>query len=76
MLATGRAEGMPGTEPLPAEAAETLYVDNMPMDVNRREMSHVFRPFEGFKVTKAYSATPMSVVPEYPASYECAQDET
>ena len=37
-------------EPLPPDAVETLYVDNMTTDVTKREMAHVFRPFEGFKV--------------------------
>ena len=46
-----QAQGAPHQiESLPVEAAETLYVDNMTMDVTRREMAHVFRPFEGFKV--------------------------
>lgn len=46
-----QAQGAPHQmESLPMDAAETLYVDNMTMDVNRREMAHVFRPFEGFKV--------------------------
>ena len=47
-----QAQGAPPhqIETLPVEAAETLYVDNMTMDVTRREMAHVFRPFEGFKV--------------------------
>jgi hypothetical protein len=34
---------------LPPDAVETLYVDNMSADVTKREMAHVFRPFEGFK---------------------------
>ncbi len=47
----GRPEGAPHQiETLGVDAAETLYVDNMTMDVTRREMAHVFRPFEGFKV--------------------------
>ena len=47
-----RQEGMapPKLDPLPVDAAETLYVDNMTMDVTKREMAHIFRPFEGFKV--------------------------
>lgn len=40
----------PQMDPLPVDAAETLYVDNMTMDVTKREMAHIFRPFEGFKV--------------------------
>lgn len=34
---------------LPANAVETLYVDDVPKDMSRRELSHIFRPFGGFK---------------------------
>ena len=41
----------PQLEQLPPEASPTLYVDGMALDVTKREMSHIFRPFEGFKVS-------------------------
>lgn len=36
---------------LPADATETLYVEDVPTDMSKRELSHIFRPFGGFKVS-------------------------
>jgi hypothetical protein len=35
---------------VPADATHSLYLDNMPSDVSKRELSHIFRPFGGFVV--------------------------
>lgn len=35
--------------PVPVGATPTLYIDNLPEDCSRREASHIFRPFIGFK---------------------------
>lgn len=37
---------------LPPDASSTLYVEGVPADATRREMAHVFRPFEGFRSTR------------------------
>ena len=47
----------PPMDVLPHDAAPTLYVDGMALDVSKREMSHIFRPFEGFKVCLLNSIT-------------------
>ena len=47
-----RPEQLDGAaEQLPGDASATLYVDGMPLDVTKREMAHIFRPFEGFKAS-------------------------
>lgn len=35
---------------LPADARPSLYVESVPPDASKREISHIFRPFQGFKV--------------------------
>lgn len=35
--------------PLPPEASSTLFVEGLPANCARREVSHIFRPFVGFK---------------------------
>lgn len=40
---------------LPPDASATLYVEGVPADATRREMAHVFRPFEGFRSTRLVS---------------------
>nr|GLL28257.1 RNA-binding protein 2-like isoform X1 [Ipomoea trifida] len=51
--AKGRAIGGVGggrTEvPLPPDASSTLYVEGLPANCTRREVSHIFRPFVGYK---------------------------
>jgi hypothetical protein len=46
----GTAQGPPGPVASPAHAHETLYVDDIPLDMSKRELSHIFRPFGGYKV--------------------------
>jgi hypothetical protein len=49
----GQQEGMqgpPGSMAPPTHAHETLYVDDIPLDMSKRELSHIFRPFGGYKV--------------------------
>ncbi|VFQ63643.1 unnamed protein product [Cuscuta campestris] len=54
MSAKARAMGVVGgvgrTEiPLPPDASSTLYVEGLPSNCTRREVSHIFRPFVGYK---------------------------
>ncbi|KAG1354564.1 RNA-binding protein 1 [Cocos nucifera] len=35
--------------PLPPDASSTLYVEGLPANCTRREVSHIFRPFAGFR---------------------------
>jgi hypothetical protein len=46
----GAVQAPPGPIAPPAHAHETLYVDDVPLDMSRRELSHIFRPFGGYKV--------------------------
>lgn len=45
-----RGEGPPSAVGPSAAAQETLYVDDIPLDMSKRELSHIFRPFGGYKV--------------------------
>ncbi|CAK0787300.1 hypothetical protein CVIRNUC_010518 [Coccomyxa viridis] len=36
-------------EELPPEAHHTLFASGLPLDMQKREASHIFRPFEGYK---------------------------
>jgi len=48
----GRTAGYAGGRPeptLPLDASNTLYVEGLPANCTRREVSHVFRPFVGFR---------------------------
>ena len=40
----------PAAPAVPPNACETLYVDDVPLDMSKRELAHIFRPFGGFKV--------------------------
>jgi hypothetical protein len=40
---------------LPVDATETLYVEDVPTDMSKRELSHIFRPFGGFKVSGCHA---------------------
>ena len=40
-------------EELPPEAHHTLFMSGMPLDIQKREATHIFRPFEGYKVRRA-----------------------
>ncbi|XP_060212142.1 RNA-binding protein 2-like [Lycium barbarum] len=47
-----RNAGMVGGRPevsLPPDASSTLFVEGLPADCTRREVSHIFRPFVGYK---------------------------
>ena len=35
---------------LPPDASTTLYLERLPQDVTKRELAHIFRPFEGYAV--------------------------
>uniref|UniRef100_A0A5B7A354 RRM domain-containing protein n=1 Tax=Davidia involucrata TaxID=16924 RepID=A0A5B7A354_DAVIN len=52
LTAKGRTSGLGGgrTElPLPPDATSTLFVEGLPANCTRREVSHIFRPFVGYK---------------------------
>jgi hypothetical protein len=34
----------------PPDACPTLYAEGFPEDMTKRELAHVFRPYEGYKV--------------------------
>jgi hypothetical protein len=42
--------------PLPADAASTLFLDNVPLNATKRELSHIFRPYPGFKASPRANA--------------------
>ncbi|XP_021283661.1 RNA-binding protein 2-like [Herrania umbratica] len=41
--------------PLPPDASSTLFVEGLPSDCTRREVSHIFRPFVGYKEVRLVS---------------------
>ncbi|XP_077243105.1 RNA-binding protein 2-like [Tasmannia lanceolata] len=45
----GFGGGRPDLPPLPPDASNTLFVEGLPADCTRREASHIFRPFVGFR---------------------------
>ncbi|KAL2558767.1 nucleic acid binding [Forsythia ovata] len=50
--AKGRPVGVGGGRPeipLPPDASSTLFVEGLPANCTRREVSHIFRPFVGYK---------------------------
>ncbi|KAF6153677.1 hypothetical protein GIB67_000910 [Kingdonia uniflora] len=52
VMGTGRSMGFGGGRPeiaLPSDASNTVYVEGLPANCTRREVSHIFRPFVGFK---------------------------
>ncbi|XP_057950817.1 RNA-binding protein 2-like isoform X2 [Malania oleifera] len=54
----GRALGFGGgrtDNPLPADASSTLFVEGLPANCTRREVSHIFRPFVGYKEVRLVS---------------------
>ncbi|KAL6005656.1 DNA-binding protein jumonji/rbp2/SMCY [Asimina triloba] len=58
MAAKGRSMGFGGGRPdmpLPPDASSTLYVEGLPANSTRREVSHIFRPFVGFKEVRLVS---------------------
>ncbi|KAI3981808.1 hypothetical protein MKX01_027793 [Papaver californicum] len=53
-----RDMALPGVKqeiPLPPDASNTLFVEGLPANCTRREVSHVFRPFVGFKEVRLVS---------------------
>ncbi|GLT48275.1 hypothetical protein SLA2020_219090 [Shorea laevis] len=50
----GFGGGRPET-PLPPDASSTLFVEGLPSDCSRREVSHIFRPFVGYKEVRLVS---------------------
>ncbi|CAN6480668.1 unnamed protein product [Victoria cruziana] len=39
----------PEQPPLPPDASSTLFIEGLPSNCTRREVSHIFRPFVGYK---------------------------
>ncbi|BAS95935.1 RNA-binding protein 1 [Oryza sativa Japonica Group] len=50
----GFGGGMP-EPPLPPDASNTLFIEGIPTDCARREVSHIFRPFVGFREVRLVS---------------------
>ncbi|KAK8710557.1 hypothetical protein V6N13_145875 [Hibiscus sabdariffa] len=44
--------------PLPPDASSTLYVEGLPSDCTRREVTHIFRPFVGYKEVRLVTKEP------------------
>ncbi|CAL5229515.1 g12854 [Coccomyxa viridis] len=44
-------------EELPPEAHHTLFMSGMPLDIQKREATHIFRPFEGYKELRLVQKT-------------------
>lgn len=40
----------------PPDACPTLYAEGFPEDMTKRELAHIFRPFEGYKVGRKVEA--------------------
>ncbi|KAL3838046.1 hypothetical protein ACJIZ3_022637 [Penstemon smallii] len=51
VAARSRSMGVGGKPeiPLPPDASNTLFVEGLPANCTRREVSHIFRPFVGYK---------------------------
>ncbi|CAM0911738.1 unnamed protein product [Alopecurus aequalis] len=45
----GMGYGARPEPPLPPDASNTLYIEGLPANCTRREVSHIFRPFVGFR---------------------------
>ncbi|KAG9158038.1 hypothetical protein Leryth_000202 [Lithospermum erythrorhizon] len=44
--------------PLPPDASNTLFVEGLPSNCTRREVSHIFRPFVGYKEVRLVTKEP------------------
>lgn len=44
--------------PLPPDASSTLYVEGLPSNCTRREVSHIFRPFVGYREVRLVNKEP------------------
>lgn len=53
----GFGGGMP-EPPLPPDASNTLFIEGIPTDCERREVSHIFRPFVGFQEVRLVNKEP------------------
>jgi len=53
----GYGGGMP-EPPLPPDASNTLYIEGIPTGCTRREVSHIFRPFVGFREVRLVNKEP------------------
>ncbi|KAL5231813.1 hypothetical protein ABZP36_030589 [Zizania latifolia] len=49
MDSRGMGYGARPEPPLPPDASSTLYIEGLPANCTRREVSHIFRPFVGFR---------------------------
>ncbi|RWW50461.1 hypothetical protein BHE74_00043272, partial [Ensete ventricosum] len=49
--------------PLPPDASNTLFVEGLPSDCTRREVSHIFRPFVGFQEVRLVTKDSRHVSP-------------
>ena len=63
MLTKVQEPGLDGSGPgqeedFPPDANRTLYVDCLPQDLQKREIAHIFRPFEGFQVLAVTASLP------------------
>uniref|UniRef100_A0ACD6A9U7 Uncharacterized protein n=1 Tax=Avena sativa TaxID=4498 RepID=A0ACD6A9U7_AVESA len=57
----GRSTGFAGgisEPPLPPDASNTLFIEGIPTDCERREVSHIFRPFVGFQEVRLVTKDP------------------
>ncbi|MCL7041326.1 hypothetical protein MKW94_028625, partial [Papaver nudicaule] len=57
MAPKSRDMGFPAKQeiPLPPDASNTLFVQGLPANCTRRKVSHIFRPFVGFKEVRLVS---------------------
>ncbi|XP_020114939.1 RNA-binding protein 1-like isoform X2 [Ananas comosus] len=52
------AGGRPELPSLPPDASSTLFVEGLPSNCTRREVSHIFRPFVGFREVRLVNREP------------------
>ncbi|KAL7183535.1 hypothetical protein ACSBR2_025853 [Camellia fascicularis] len=50
--------GLGGGRSLPPDASSTLFVEGLPANCTRREVSHIFRPFVGYKEVRLVTKEP------------------
>ncbi|KAL7214052.1 hypothetical protein ACSBR1_026469 [Camellia fascicularis] len=50
--------GLGDGRPLPPDASSTLFVEGLPANCTRREVSHIFRPFVGYKEVRLVTKEP------------------
>ncbi|KAI8006437.1 Pentatricopeptide repeat-containing protein [Camellia lanceoleosa] len=54
----GHSMGLGGGRPLPPDASSTLFVEGLPANCTRRDASHIFRPFVGYKEVRLVTKEP------------------